>query len=57
MKPIRILYRSVRDNQLWCESSSAEEVVRMTPYLDATFEKLEYYEVTTGWEEWKIHEG
>jgi len=54
-KLIRTYYRSVLpDGSIWCESRDPEEVKRMSEGRDCAFDKLDIYETTDGWEEWKI---
>lgn len=49
----RTYYRSMLEGRLWCESRDPEEVKRMSKGHNCIFEKVEYFEITAGWEEWK----
>jgi hypothetical protein len=49
---VRTYYRSLIDGELWCESRRPREVLEQTEGKDATFEKLEVFETTDGWQPW-----
>jgi hypothetical protein len=54
----KIWYRSCTpDGKVWCESSSAREVVEMSEGDDVTFHRLVITKVTGAWEPWDPKDG
>lgn len=52
-KLLETWYRSrTPDGALWCESRDPDEVVWRSDGHHCTFEKLELYEVSDGWQPW-----
>lgn len=50
---VRVYYRATKeDGTIWCESSSATEVVLMSRGQAVKFERMTVVEVTSDWEPW-----
>lgn len=53
MKSNRVYYRSTIKGAVWCESSNPVEVINRSRDFECEYEKIEYYEITSGWEPWE----
>ena len=54
-EPVRTYYRSLTpDGKLWCETRDPEEVIERSQGMDCTFERVDVYEVTEGWQPWDV---
>lgn len=52
--PVRVYYRSLiaGTRELWCESRNPQEVLEVSKRREVVLEKLEVYEVASGWGKW-----
>lgn len=51
---VRTYYRSfTSDGRLWCESKDSDEVIGVSKGQKCTFERVEYFEITDGWQPWE----
>jgi hypothetical protein len=57
VKLMRTYYRALiaGTRELWCESSNPDEVLQQATHAEGrevVFEKMEVYEVSSGWGKW-----